>query len=473
MHKKVVFLCQIDEAYLKVAKCALNKNKKEVVGLFAEPIAVDIDDKDLADKLSQVFNKLGYNNNPIIISLPRHQATSRYLKIPSANPQEIEKITALQAPRYLPYPADELITAFEIVSTEKDGSSYVNQIIVQKKIIERYINLFKNFNRLTLNIILSSYSICNLYNYISQPESTPIMLIDIDGHQMQSIITYNKKLIFSRSFELLKSQPDWQDTFINEINKTQDACKKETGKELPARIIFIGEGKNSEIFMEILKKQPGLPPVELFSYIEKINLSKGLGDYILNSDISFASIIGLGLKDTDKSLSLLTRNLKKEIKGSVKFKERSRIVLFIAAIAFMLGLGIIKDLDNRAKYLIRLKTELNKIAKDAKGLEDMDKRFKMLAGSRKKDKPALFAILYELNQIMPEQVSLSTLTYEEGQQVILRAEAPELNYVFMFVSGLEKSRVFKDFSVKIRYATKRQTQTAEFVDFEVVCLKSK
>lgn len=472
MHKKVVFLCQIDEAYLKVLKCALNKNKREFVGLSAESIAVDIDDKDLADKLSQVFNKLGYNNNPIIISLPRNQATSRYLKIPSANPREIEKIVALQAPRYLPYPANELISAFEIVSAEKDGSSYVNQIIVQKKIVEHYINIFKNFNRLTLNIVLSSYGICNLYNYISQPESMPIMLIDIDGHQIQSIITYNKKLIFSRSFELLKSQPDWQDTFINEINKTQDAYKKETGKELPAKVIFIGEGKTSEIFTEILNKQLNLP-VEVLSYAGKINLSKGLVDYILNSDISFASVIGLGLKDTDESLSLLTENLKNLIKGSAKFKERSRIILFIAAITFVLGLGIIKDLDNRARYLIQLKTELNKIAKDAKGLEDMDKRFKLLAGSRMKDKPALFAILYELNQIMPSEVSLSNLGYEEDEQVILRAEAPELNYVFMFVSGLEKSRVFKDFSVKIRYATKRKTQTAEFVDFEIVCLKSK
>ncbi len=473
IQKKTVFVCQIDEPYLKVLKCALSKNKREFTGLSAEPIAVDISDKDLADKVSRVFHELGYDNNPVVISLPRHQATSRYVKIPSANPQEIEKIVALQAPRYLPYPADELITAFEIISTEKDGSSYVNQVIVHKKIIEHYINIFKNFNRLTLNIVLSSYGICNLYNYISQPELKPIMLIDVDGRRIQSIITSNKKLIFSRSFELLKSQPDWQDAFINEINKTQDAYRKDTGGELPARIIFIGKGKNSEIFSQALKKQPGLPPVEVLSYVEKLNLSKSLFDYILNSDISFAGIIGSGLKDADKSLSLLTGSLKREIRGSLKFKERSRIVLFIAAIAVMLGLGIIKDLHNRATYLALLKTELNKISKDAKGLEDMNKRFKLLADSRKKDKPMLFGILYELNQIMPAQVALSTLTYEDGRQVILRAEAAELNHVFTLVSGLEKSPVFKDFSVKIRYATKRQTQGAEFVDFEIVCLKSK
>lgn len=466
--KKTIFICQVTEDSLKVIKCLLgHDSKRQFVGLEVETIPSDTDDKKLAERLNQVFKKIEYNRNPVIISLPCGNVTSRYLKIPTQVPKEIEKIIALQAPRYLPYPADELINGYQLIKTDKEGYSDINLIIVHKDIIERYFNIFKELKVTEIKISLSSYGLCNLYNYTNPEETGAVMVIDIDTYQVELAIIFQKRLLFSRSFKFIKGQANWKDLFTDEINKTQDAYLKEVSKEPLSKIVIVGNRKVSPEFVENLSRQTNLP-VEVFSYTDKIDLSNNVLNSILNSDNSFASLIGLGLKDLAESLNLLPQDIKEGTKSLSQRKERLRLILFIFGITLIWGLGIAKNLDNKAKYLKRLKIELNKIAKEANPLEKMERRLRLLESHSKK-KPSSLEILYELHQIIPASISLVNLTYEEANQIILRGQTQELNFVFEFVSQIEKSAVFKNFNVKVSYATKKKTQVGEILDFEIVC----
>ena len=135
-----------------------------------------------------------------------------------------------------------------------------------------------------------------------------------------------------------------------------------------------------------------------------------------------------------------------------------------------MGLSIAKNLDNREQYLKRLKIELDRVAKEARPLEEMDKRLKLMQ-SRWQKGPSSLGVLYELHQVMPREVTLISLNYEEDRQIILHGQSPRLDSVFLLVSKLEDSGVFKGFNIKVRYATKKKTRTAEFIDFEIVCSK--
>jgi len=145
-------------------------------------------------------------------------------------------------------------------------------------------------------------------------------------------------------------------------------------------------------------------------------------------------------------------------------------MLFISGIIFILGLWITKHLDNKALYLERLKIELNKINKEARPLEDMEKRIRMLDAQPLK-KPSLLDIIYELHQVAPQQISLISFSCEEDNQIILHGQTSELNSVFVFTSQLEKSTAFKNFNIKVRYATKKGTPSGEMVDFEILCIR--
>jgi len=467
--RKAIFLCQITENSLKVIKCLVSDNsKREFVGSAVEAITSDIDDKKLTEKLNQIFNKLEYEHNPVIVSLPRQKVTCRYLKVPTQAPKEIDNIVILQAPRYLPYPANELITGYQVISTEKGGYTNINLVIVHKDVVQRYLDILRNINIKDAAISLSSYGLCNLYSYMEPGEPQTVMLIDIDPPEIELLITSGGKFLFSRSFKI-RGQQDWQSLLVEEINKSQDAYLKEIGGKAPGKIIIFGPSAKSQEFKEALSKQVSIgtktPP-----YWEGVSASEGFLNSIANINNSLANLIGMGLKDVPNSLNLLPRVIKEEHKKIILQRERLRLISFISGIILIFGLGMAKNLDNKSKYLVRLKAELNKIENEAKSLEGIEKRFKLLE-ERSDKKSSGLEIFYQLHQITPNQISLANFIYEEDNQVALRGQTAELNSVFEFVSQLEKAAAFKNFNIKVRYATKKQTQSGEIIDFEIVCLK--
>ncbi len=458
---------------LKVIKCeAKNNSQRYFLGLEMEPASFDTDEKEITEKLSHILKKLEYNGNRVIVSLPRRYATCRYLRVPTLNPQETERIVALQASRYLPYPANELITGYQVISADKDGYSALNLVIVHKDAVGRYIKIFQALKIKDFSITLSSYGLCNLYSYLNNPTGPKaIMIIDADLPQVEVAIISQGKLLLSRAIKINQQEKDWQRLLVEEIKKTQDAYLKENRQAQdnhPGKIVIFGPTKSSVSFQEVLKKE-GLA-VEVLPYWEKISLSQGFLNSILNTDASPATLIGLGLKDVPESLNLLPDEIKAQVKKLTQRREGLSLALRIIGIVVVLGLAISRNLDNKAIYLKQLNLELKKVEKDARPLDDVEKRLKYMESQLQK-KPSSLDILYELNQTMPSDVSLVSLSYEEEREVILRGQAHELTPVFEFVGRLEKSPVFKNFNTKVRYASKRATTSGEVIDFEIICLK--
>ncbi len=113
---------------------------------------------------------------------------------------------------------------------------------------------------------------------------------------------------------------------------------------------------------------------------------------------------------------------------------------------------------------------MDKISKEAKTLDELEKRFGILE-SQAKYRLQVLEVLYELHKMMPKDIYLSSFIYEDENQIALRGQTPELNYVLELVSALEKSKAFGNFTSKLRYATKKKTQTGDIIDFEIICLK--
>ncbi len=462
----VVFICQITEGFLKVVKCAIRGAfNKEIIGLEIEPLEPNTDDKKLADKLNLVFQRLGYGNSPVVLSLPRSQITCRNLKIPSKIPQEIEKIANLQAPRYLPYTSDELITGFQLIRTDKEGYSNILLVIAHKDIINRYASILKGLRPLKISIIPSSNGIADLYRHIKPLDSDTVMLVDIDLEVIEFVVVGDGKLLFSRSIRL-GSFSDWENLFISEVNKTKEAYAKELNKEPIRRIVFMGPQRIASRCQEIINSQKDIP-AEILSYIPKVKFLKGIEDKLIVSGNSFTSLIGLGLKEAPATLNLLPKDIKEKENKNLQVRLYLRLAALIASVIIIWAIALDKNVDNKQQYLERLKFELAKVSKEAIPLEDMEKKFKALENKNQK-RVLILDYLHELYRVVPEQISLTNLIYEEGK-ITLRGETGELNSVLAFVSQLENSPVFKQFNIKMKYATQKKTQAGEVVGFEINC----
>jgi Tfp pilus assembly protein PilN len=447
------FIFQITDTHLKVARFQPSGG----IDFQAEVIPPDADEKSIAERLARLLNKLEYRNNPLIIALPRSKVTCRYLKIPAQSPKEIEKIVSLQASRYLPYPQEELITGYEVISVGKDGYSNINLVIAQKDVINRYLGVCKGLNCPSLTIALSSYGLSNIFNQVYPEPKNAEMLIDIDSSQMELAVIAHGKLLFSRYFKVDMSNPGWKSIFLDEVLKSREAYKKEVAGEAADKILVTGQQNLADDLIQALNAQAGIK-AEALPYRK------------ISADTSFISLIGLGIKDVAYSLNLLPKDLKEELIVRAQKKEYAQLLLFAAVIIAVLGLGVAKSLDNKAQYLKKLKAELDKVSQQAKPLKEIEKRLTIASGSLK-EKPSSLEVFSEIHRLIPASILLTEFIYEAGRDLTLRGQAQDLGAVFALVSQIENSSVLKSFSVKVRYATKRKTSAGEVIGFEIVCAK--
>ena len=458
------FLCQITDTHLKIVKCLdAGGPRRQFAGAVIEPIPASDNAKTFAS-LSAALAALGYHKHPVIVSLPRNQATCRYVRLPSRVPREIENIAHLQAASYLPYPADELVTGFGVISTDKQGYTGINLVIAHRDAVNRLLDFFRRLQASSVSVVLSSYGLCNLYNAGAKGSAGPVMVMDSDAEQVEIAVIGAGKMLFSRSFRLSRQQADRQIVLMNEVHKTQEAYAKELEDDSSLTIAIAGGQPAAKSLADMIRKQ-GTYAVETFT------LDEGSRSLAVPADISVASLLGLGSAGIDEYLNLLPHEFKAERRRRAQRSYYVRIALLAAGIMLVMGAAVSRHLDNKSRYLYQLQSKLRQVAHEAKPLEDIEKRFKAIRAQSHQRFSALEAVR-ELYSIVPAQITLSSFTYEQDKQMIMRGQAPQMETVFLFVSQLEKSQVFKGLSVKINYASQKQVQGAQVVDFEIICSRN-
>lgn len=456
---------------MKVALYSPGKRNLQFTAFKKEILPLGLTEQEFTDRTLRTLAGFGYSGgDPLILSLPRDLAACRYLRVPAKESHELEKIIALQASRYLPYSSAELVTAYQTISVDRNGNSNINMVIVHKDIIERYGRILNRLNVSRPVIILSSYGICNIFRYVNPSVKDPVMLIDIDSGQAELSVSRSGKLIFSRYFKFYTSDEGLKDLFLNEINRTLDAYSEEVTDKIPEKIFILGESRHCGMILEAIDKETPLHAAPLPFY-DKIRIHPSLKQDIGSND-SFASLIGLALSKPDGTLNLMAREAKEKFKIASSRRQRLELVSVASAAFLFFALATAKNINNKSIYLKHLKTELNRIEKEVKPLEDMKSRLDMLAANLQNESTEL-NLLYELHKIMPSGVTLRNLSYYADGQLILRGEAKELSLVFLFERELEKSEALHDSDVKIKYATQKKTMAGESTDFELACRKSR
>ncbi|MEW6101845.1 MAG: PilN domain-containing protein [Candidatus Omnitrophota bacterium] len=468
-HKKSLFIFEITESNIKIVKYWLvNHAKRELAGAYAETFSSNSEEAVLSQIVKEGLKKLSYDNGQVILLLPRHNATCRYLKVPAEFPKEIEKIISLQASRYLPYPNSELITAYQKIVTDKSGYSDINLIIAHRAVIERSLKLFAglvNFKNIT--VLLSSFGLAGLHNFLFPSDEKPAIIIDADFVSAEVAVSYQQKLLFSRSLRV--TSQNWQNVLIEEVNKTSDAYNKEFPGKPADKLIVFSSPNHSQKIADFLSGKVNLP-VSAPAYWEKIPAEAAALNALKALEFSFAGLLGGGLGQIQEPLNLMPLQIREKSRLKKKARENLNIAFYAAAIMLIIFFGASKHLDNKRSYLQKLKEELKKVEIEAKSIEELKKR-QDIALERLRQKPQATDVLYEINQIIPQGVSLVNIGYEEGKQLIIHGYTPELNNIFQFAGAIEKSAVLKNFDARLRYATKKKLQGAEVVDFEITCVR--
>ena len=420
------------------------KSDIKIIDLLTEEVKND-DEK--SAKLKYIINKLKIKPKKVIACIPRSFVTIRYLNLPSTSEKEIAHMVRFQAKKQLPYSKEELVTAFKVIESNKDGYSRVMLVLVHRDVINKQLKLLGDLKLNPEYIELSSQAVASTFIKEHPEINKPIALIDIDMLSVDIQVIFNGKLVYTRNVSLSENRT--QESLLEEIIKSLNSYKKDN-KEVTS--IFVS-GKVHNKLVENLSMSFDVP-VKIFNPAENL------------TEISLCSIIGL----IGNFPNVLLNVLPDKIKTQKQTREKRKRYLALASqcvgiLLLTLGIfmGIIHNKQNTLKWL---NAEINKTDPIAK---EVNKRANRLGVIKKQidTKNSCLDILHELHRIIPNNISLATLDYKLNNTLKIKGQSKALSDALELIDILEKSHYFKN--VQLKSSNMRRLRNIEVADFYIEC----
>ncbi|MFH1904731.1 MAG: pilus assembly protein PilM [bacterium] len=473
------------------------KSGMKIIALLTEEVKSN-DEK--REKLQHIISNLDIKPKKVIACIPRSLVTVRYLNLPSISEREIAHMVQFQAEKQLPYSKEEIVTAFRVVESNKDGYSRVMLVLVHRDVINKQLELLGDMKLNPEYIELSSQAAA--YAFIKEhPEINKLVaFVDIDMFSVDVQVIFNGKLVYTRNISLSENRT--QESLLEGITKSLNSYLGERRIEEDRRIKqdsnYKGEEKRKlkdrRLRMERTKSpsanghdkdissifisgnvQPDLidklsnafhTTVEAFNLMNRLPVNEKILSSVDEYQCSICSIVGLVSNFPEAVLNLLPD----EIKTQKQIRKKRKHYLVLAsqcASILLLILGIfmrnIYDKQNTLKWLdIEIK-KTNPIAKE------VNKRTNRLRVIKKQidTKNSSLDILHELHKIIPDTVSLSTLDYQLNNTLKIKGQSKALSDALGLIDILEKSSYFKN--VQLKSSNMRRLRNMEVADFYIQC----
>ena len=151
-------------------------------------------------EIKDIYGRINYTDPKVVLAISHQKATSRYLKVPSKDTKEIEKMIALQVSKSLPFSIDEIVIGYQIVDTDEEGFSSVNLVVVNKAVVESYLSLMRQGNIDVDSVFLSTYGLQQILN-LNLKETTDSILINIESPQLEIAVSIFLRVVISPRLE--------------------------------------------------------------------------------------------------------------------------------------------------------------------------------------------------------------------------------------------------------------------------------
>jgi len=407
----------------------------------------------------------------VYMCLARKYATVRFLRLPSADDVEIEKMLEFQAAKQLPFLKEDIAIGHKVLSVGQDGYSSVILVVVQKNIIDSQLSVMRTAGINPDFIYLSSEAVLNWFlsdtrrRQALQPESLYI-LIDIDANSGELMICLNGEILFMRSLECGASAlkkvaafNEWINILKEQIKISYTAFKKENAAlEKKAQKIFISGGISefSNRIKQALQEEFNIP-VEFYSASNAGNAAKS---------VSVTNVLGAVCNTESLKINLMPRELKVKQLDKEKKDGLFRFYILLASLAACFFVMVTARFFYKQAYVSYLDGQLNQLKPYVQKAEFMSGKLKAAQQQSDKSNTAL-EILREIYSVIPRDINISNFSMNEGG-VAIRGVSKTMSQVFETVSALESSKYFKN--VKVVFTNKRKIAQQELVDFQVACV---
>ncbi|MFH0732262.1 MAG: pilus assembly protein PilM [Candidatus Omnitrophota bacterium] len=476
-----ITVVEIDSEIVKILHAQNNSKDLHVEKILAYPVK-GLSAEDISLTIVKLIKANGIKIDKLVGLMSRSDVTIRVLKLPSADANELEKMASFEAVKQIPFPAEEIFFDYRRTYTDQQGYSEVIIAIAHRNAVNKLVGIL---NKAGLKPDILTLTTEGLYLWsktaLSEtPQTTgAVLIMDIDRNNVETEIISDTRILLSRisSFgasalsESALEHSKYRERLLLETKRSIDIYNKEQKKNLPVeKIIITGPLKDAHLIADMINDRLGIPAsvvenIKTFSVADNAFSQEGLPEGTSISS-SLGALFGLAAQ----SLNILPPEVKK--KWEIAQKWNKAVVLGILGICIFLMItatAAIKFYQKRA-FLANLKSSTEKISPITEDLEGKSKKLQM-AQSHIDAANAPLTFLYELHRVIPAEILLNYLNYNDKGKIILQGTTPAMSDVFKFVNKLEQSAKLKN--VETRYVSKRRIREQETVDFQITCEFSK
>ena len=468
---------EIDKSYIKISQADFSSKGVVITRLITEPIA-GLSDEEISKTLADIIaiNNIKIDKLTAIIS--KEKTMARYIRVPSTSSGEIDNMVSFEVTRQIPYTREEVIADYEVINTDSEGYSNIMLAIIHKNEFARLNSILSSAAKSPYRVRLSSNTVLGWLRIAAPGElvGKEVCLVNVDADTTEIMILKDARLEFSRvvsigAGNILQTKANafvWRERLMDEIRRSVDIYKKDKSKSsgnIISKFLITGASSVVGSLSSFLEEQMRIPcqPINVLS---TLNLTDGaLTEKGVLEETSVCAVCGSFF--VSEGINLIPEEQRKKDKVQLKVKRLTAVFILSAIILALMFMVAIIRLYQKQSLLDKTKRMFKEIEPIAKSTEDKLKKLNLVK-HRFCEGTSSLDVLYNLYQLMPDNISLVDFVYEEDKRAVrFRGTAGRTSDVFKLVGILKGSKRFGN--VETRSVSERRTTQEEIVDFQIRC----
>jgi len=418
----------------------------------------------LITALERIKERIDITDAVCIVSLPANFISYRNIRLPFKDTKKIRQILPFELESTLPFPADDLILDFQILTDNKihpDLKSETEIIVaaVEKIRLKSYLDILAGFHIDPETITVGGYSTAlSVKRFADVPEKW--LFADIDEKRCTLFAVISGEISLIRSFPV-SSVPDSASHLCSDIQRTLVGLEEIFDADFQPSEIYVSgystDALQSRNFEKELEYRLGIPVKDVDICSDAgVEIKTQMNQAQINNPLALAlaEMEGFALLNFRRG-EFAPRREWAENKGTL-----IRTMLLTGLITGFFFLNVMTDIYSKEKQVKRLDKEINEIFKatfpDITKVVDplhqmrvaMDdlKKDDMLPGDTKNIR--VIDILGELSRLISDKIDVEfTQTVITDDNIQISGKTDSFNAVDDMQNQLQKSAMFKKITI--------------------------
>ena len=402
-------------------------------------------------------------NAQVISVLPREQVITRVVKFPTVQSAELSQMVELYAKAQLPYPKEQAVFDFHLVS-QQAGFSTVAIVACQREVVDRQVSVLRAAGLSPGLMTVSSWGVLGWYSETKPKAQEPCLVVNVDDTRTDLVLIAQERVLSSRSIG--QGAHEWAllgnvaELLALEVERSRGAIRKELPGTDVRSILLTGMDASSARG-EQMAQRVGLP----VQVVDGIQAFKGVVAHATPA-ISPVVIGGLASAETRGLLNLSPQDVRLNIRHVAEVRDLVKVGVLLLIVLVLGSLLIGLQISQAQRTAIKLDQALAAAEPTAERLQQYS-RASTVVGTVFRERRHLGTMLAQVFRTTPASIALEVVSFEQNKpEFTVRGHGASTQVVLEYVAQLQQLPLVE--SVQLKYSTKRATADGERTDFELV-----